>query len=119
MPTPIKQNIVHYAGDTLGILIRLYDDVAKTQPSNLTGTIVTAQVRATPQSVEAEADFAVSVLNNTITLILEPKRTREIPPSSVWDCQVDWDASNPDTNVQTVVAGSLTLQPDVTRTVAP
>jgi hypothetical protein len=97
----------------MGVLIRLFEDAAKTVPSDLSEATVTAQVRATSEASAVLADFDVAVTGNEISLVLTPAKSRSLPAAAVYDCQVDWQGD--DVNVQTVLAGTLTVSPDVTR----
>lgn len=113
MTTPAIRNLAHYRGDTLGVLLRLWHDDAATDPVDLAGATVTAQVRLTADTATAIADFDVETSTNEISLTLPPGDTATLPAKAVWDCQVDWLSDG--TSIQTVVAGQLTTTPDVTR----
>lgn len=113
MPVPERVPIKHYRGDTLGLKLRLWDDAEKTDPTSLVGAGVTAQVRSNPDSEEITASFTVSVSTNEITLTLFPEQTALLPEDSTYDVQIDWH--NDGTTVQTVLAGTLTAEPDVSR----
>jgi hypothetical protein len=113
MPVPLNQDIAHYRGDTLSVVLRLWEDEAKTDPADLAAATVTAQVRATATSATAIASFDVAVAGNMITLTLLPEQAQLLPTKAVYDCQVDWTSDA--TRVQTVVAGKLTAAADVTR----
>ena len=91
---------------------RLWTDSDKTQPADLSGATVRAQVREDRTSSDA-TDFEVSVTDNVVTLHLLPKSTQDLADTNVWDCQVDWQSD--EVNVQTVVAGSIVASGDVTR----
>lgn len=113
MPVPLKSNIVHYRGDSLALLVRLWVDPAKTQPADLSTATVRAQVRVDPDDTEVAASFEVNVVDNSVTAILSPKSSRDLPPKAFYDVEVDWFSD--DTSVQTIVAGGLNAAPDVTR----
>jgi hypothetical protein len=117
MPVPTKVDIVHYRGDTLGISLKVWADDEKTVPANFTGATVVAQVRPTVDSTDVAGEFAVSITGNTLTLVLDPKQTRAMGAANVWDVEVDWHSD--DVQVQTVVAGSLSIASDVTRVLTP
>jgi hypothetical protein len=117
MPVPTKVDITHYRGDTLGISLKVWADDSNTVPANFTGSKVVAQVRPTADSSEISGQFAVSISGNTLTLVLSPKQTREMGATNVWDVEVDWHSD--DVQVQTVVAGTLSLTSDVTRVLTP
>lgn len=100
-------------GDSFGFKIRVWADPDKTIPSDLTDTVVTAQLRQTPDSVDVEASFAVAVTDNEVELTLLPTETAVLPQRCVWDIQFDWTGDG--TSIQTVARGTLTVGPDVTR----
>jgi hypothetical protein len=106
-------NVTFTRGDTLTIVLNVWDNTAQTIPSNLTGATVTAQVRTTPDSTTVEATFAVTKSGNQVTLRLTPGQTRVLSPSCAWDCQVDWISDGSD--VRTIVQGDLSVLQDVTR----
>jgi hypothetical protein len=107
-----KMNLPVVRGDSLGVVIRLWEDVDKTVPSDLTGATATAQVRADPDG-DLIGDFSVVVTGNEVSLNLLPAVSQLLPAMSRWDCQVDWASDG--VSVQTVAYGSLAAMPDVTR----
>ena len=113
MTMPEQATLKHYAGDTLGIMIRCWQDANKTIPAILNGATVTAQVRAKATDAEALATFDVATDEHEITLTLLPVHTQALPKTTVLDCQVDWLGDG--TRVQTVYAAKLETTPDVTR----
>lgn len=112
MPVPVKQDIAHYRGDTLSVVLRLWEDEAKTDPADLAAATVTAQVRVSTSAKTPIASFGVETAGNQITLTLLPDQAQILPAKAVYDCQVDWTSDA--TRVQTVVAGALTAAADVT-----
>jgi hypothetical protein len=113
MPVPQKVDVQHYRGDTLGLMLRVWEDPEKTQPANFDNATITAQVRTATEATEVAADFEVEVSGNTLTLTLPPKLTRDLGPTNVFDVEVDWESD--DSSVQTVIAGALAIASDVTR----
>jgi hypothetical protein len=113
MATPDKVSFTHYRGDTLAFSVEVWDDADKTIPSDLSAALVSAQVRESPDDTQVLADLEVTVTGNTVNLVLPPKGARELKASNVFDVQVDWYAD--DTNVQTVLAGTISAGKDVTR----
>lgn len=100
-------------GDTFGFKLRLWQDLEKTIPADLSSAIVAAQLRQTPDSEEIEATFATEISGHEITLTLLPTQTAVLPQRCVWDIQIDWEGDA--TSIQTVARGTLTVGPDVTR----
>lgn len=113
MPVPKKTNITHYRGDTLVIVVSLWNDVERTDPADLSEATIRAQVREQYEDTEVAASFDIEVTGNHITATLTPKSARDLPPRGVWDIEVDWYSD--DVNVQTVAAGGIAAEPDVTR----
>src|SRR5215471_18093727 len=93
-----------YRGDTYAWRFVLWQDAAKTQPVDLTGAVVGAQVRATHDG-DLLATFAVAV---------DPDTSEAIPGGSYrWDLEVWW----PDGTVRTILAGGCRVTDDVTEPV--
>ena len=113
MPVPPKQAISHYRGDSLGVRITCWLDKDKTQPANFTGTTITSQLREKIEDDEPADEFTVNSSGNIITLSLSPAKITALPDATVWDVQVDWQSNG--VSVQTILQGSLSLTPDVTR----
>jgi hypothetical protein len=113
MAVPTRVPLEHYRGDTLGLIIRLWNDPARTIPTVLTGAAVLAQVRSNPDSEEIIMSFATSISSNQITLTLTPAQTALLEEESSYDVQVDYHSNG--VTVQTIIAGPLTAAPDVSR----
>lgn len=110
MAVPQKINVKHYRGDSLGLQVRLWADVDKTEPVDLAGAVVRAVVRYVIETRGREEVFAVAVDANTIDLGLLPTQTSRLPSTCHWDCQVTWPAGS----VQTVAYGDMTFIGEVT-----
>ena len=106
-------NVTFTRGDTLTIVLNVWENTAQTIPANLSGATVTAQVRQTPDAATAEATFAVTKVSNQVTLRLTPAQTRVVSSACSWDCQVDWASDGSD--IRTIVQGDLAVIQDVTR----
>lgn len=114
MTMPQRVSLTVYRGDTFGLVVRVWLDDAKTESADLTDTEVNAQIRATPNSSEVIASFDTVIAGNSITLSLPPKVSAMLEPAQVFDVEVVWDPIER-TNVQTILAASLTAAPDITR----
>jgi hypothetical protein len=107
---PETVNLKIYQGDDFVLkLMMINRDTG--EATDLTGTVVTAQVRLTPADTAIVASFFASVTNNEIYLSLNSADTRTMTGPYVWDCQVVW----PDTMVTTIAGGKLTVSDEVTR----
>lgn len=107
-----KVDINHWRGDSLSLLIRVWDDDAHTVPSDLSSATVTADLKVKNTDEIAVDTFGISISGNDVTLSLTPAQSRAMPPKTVWDCQIDWYSD--DARVTTVVTGTLTENQDVT-----
>lgn len=91
----------------------LWGDTAKTIPADLTGAIVTAQIRAAIggtilTSMPCEIKDAV---NGVVWMTLSGTSTGALPATSYWDMQISY----PDGDLKTPVSGRVILSEDVTR----
>ena len=105
---PATVNLSLYQGDDF------YLDLAvsnmDTTPADLTGCTSTAQIRLTPQATVIEASFQASITTNVITLHLSHTDSVGVV-NGFWDCQLVKENGD----VVTLVAGSVTFTPEVTR----
>lgn len=109
MPVPATLPLKHYRGDTLTLTVKLWNDASHSQPTNLTGATVLAQVRSNPDSDVVITTFGSSITGSQITLTLTPAQTALLPEEATYDVQVTYSNNV----VQTVLAGELTAEPDV------
>ena len=107
---PRKVDIHTTRGDDF--LFRLTVTDPDGQPVDLSAVQVEAHIRRAPDDGVLAGAFAVSTDENHIALRLHHDTSAGLPLRAVWDCQVVLGA---DGWVVTIVAGSLTLTPDVTR----
>lgn len=108
---PETVNIAMRRGDSLGLSIQVWDDDAHTAPSDLSGTLVSAQSRQDPDG-PLLGDWQVSLDGNSIALTLPAKVAQELPLLSYWDCQVDWHSDG--LAITTIAAGAVAANRDVT-----
>src|SRR3954469_8155584 len=108
---PEVVNVAMRRGESFALAVQVWDDDAQTVPTDLTGTIVTAQSREDPDGVLI-GDWDVQVTGNSVALVLSGKASAGLPVLSYWDCQVDWHADG--ATVTTIVAGAIAADPDVT-----
>ena len=99
-----------YQGDSYRWQFTLYDDVAQTQPSDLTGVTVTSQIRDRPGGVLIATLACTVTLPNVITTYLAPTDSAVLPSSAAWDLQLGYASGD----VATVLAGPVNTTPDVT-----
>jgi len=107
---PSNYPLTIYRGDTYRLQFRLWADAAKTSPVDLTEAEVASEIRSNSGSVVTPLACAVT-LPNVIDIELSATASKALTTAPAhWDLQLTW--ANGD--VQTPVAGAVTLQQDVT-----
>lgn len=84
--------------------------------TNITGRTPKAQIRIYPESLQAWAEFEITVTNaatGAITISLDSTKTRRLPLKTFWDLQTTDNTD--DTDITTHVRGMVFCQRDVTR----
>lgn len=99
-----------YEGDTYEWTFRLWTDDAHTVPVDLAGCTVAAQIRDRPGGIVLQELALTVTLPNEIAAA-----PFEAEAAGRWDLQV----TNADGKVQTVLAGSVNVTPDVTELDVP
>jgi hypothetical protein len=107
---PIDYALAIYRGDTHRWQFRLWADAGKTQPADLTGVVVAAQLRDSPNGTVVQ-ELTCTVDANTIEVLLEAPDSAQLPAAGAWDLQLTY----PSTDVKTLVAGPVSVRGDVTR----
>jgi len=107
---PSTYPLTIYRGDTARWQFRLWADAAKTSPVDLTEATVKSEIRSNSGSVVTPLLCAVT-LPNTIEVELSAVLSSTLTTAPAhWDLQLTWESGD----VQTPVAGAVTLQQDVT-----
>jgi hypothetical protein len=107
---PSTYPLTIYRGDTARWQFRVWADAAKTTPIDLTEATVKSEIRSNSGSVVTALACAVT-LPNTIDVELSATASQALTTAPAhWDLQLTWDNGD----VQTPVAGAVTLQQDVT-----
>jgi hypothetical protein len=108
--TPGNYNLTIYRGDSYRWQFKLWSDPAKTQPVDLNGVIVKAEIRDRSAG-KLLATLACAVeLPNIINVALDAATSHAMPAKGVWDLQLTY----PSTDVATVLAGAVSVTDDVT-----
>lgn len=109
--TPGAMPLAIYHGDTYRWQFTLWQDADKTIPADLTGVLCKAEIRSAPQgTIITTIDLTVQT-PNTILAILPTAKSQLLPKTGgTWDLQLTY----PDGDVQTVLAGAVTVTMDVT-----
>jgi hypothetical protein len=112
--TPSTYALDLYRGDTYHWSFVLWDDTDKTVPHDLTGVVVKAEIRDRPGGSVVSPLALTVILPNTIDAAMDAAQSAQLPDAGVWDLQLTY----PDNFVATVLAGDVTVTPDVTDSVA-
>ena len=112
MTLPQPYRLEMYQGDSYAWEFRLWADVEKTTPIDVTGVTVTAQVRLHAGS-PVLTTLATSVSANAITVTVTPAQSGALPELARWDLQLLYPAGQ----VQTIVTGEVRVHADITRAV--
>lgn len=116
MTTPALYPLDLYRGDTFRVKFKLWKNKEKTDPVDLTGVSVAAQIRASATSSAILQELSCVVTDpNIIEVSMTPEESGRLPASGVWDLQLTY----PDTDIQTILAGPVKVTADVTRSAAP
>jgi hypothetical protein len=107
LPQPV--NLVLVRGDSFYMTIAV-DDLDG-QPADLTGASCRSQIRQTVESAQIAGTLDPVIAGNEITLYLLATVSAALPLASVYDVELT-DAGG---LVTTLITGSITLRPDVTR----
>jgi hypothetical protein len=108
---PQVVNLTIYRGMDFTLLV----DVTSPEgdPADISGRIVVAQIRGTPESDTVAGEFQPTIADSTIVLYLAASVTELLPDSARWDV---WLCDYPRTPL---AAGLLTVEPRVTRCPEP
>jgi hypothetical protein len=111
MTPPATYPLHLYRGDSYRWQFRLWQDAAKTQPVDLTGASVTAEIRDRPGSTLAVIALPCTVtLPNVIDMAIAAATSKGVPSYGAWDLQIAY----PSGEVGTVLAGPVRCTADVT-----
>lgn len=107
--TPGRMPLSLYRGDTYRWRFSLWQDSARTQPVDLTGATVLAQVRDRAGGTLIATMSCTITAPNIIDAALSAEDSAKLPGSSVWDMQVTYAGGD----VATVLAGPVNTTVDV------
>jgi len=111
---PGTYNITVYQGDTLNMQFGLWQDNAMTIPLNLTGVTPYAQVRTAPGGTPKTMELTCAVQLPNLVNVTLPATQTQTAVAGVWDLELDGP-----NGVMTVIAGAVSVVPDVTRESLP
>jgi hypothetical protein len=104
---PGTYDLCLYKGDTGRWQFRVWTDEAKTQAADLTGATAKAQIR--PGHSGAATNMTCTITAPNIINMALPANSAP-PARGLWDLEITYASGD----VQTVVAGKVTTQGDVT-----
>jgi hypothetical protein len=113
---PGKYDLSLYRGDSYSWQIRLWDDADQTDPTDLTGVTVAAEIRDKSAGLQIVALDCAITPPNIIEVSMTPDMYDACPVKGVWDLQLTYTASG---DVHTVLRGAVSVTPDVTDSDAP
>jgi hypothetical protein len=113
--TPQLYPLRFYRGDTARWTFALWNDPGRTDPHDLTGALVKAEIRDRP-SAPVIATLALTVrLPNMIDAVLDAAASALVPYPAVWDLQITYA----DGSVLSVLRGGVAALADVTDSTPP
>lgn len=111
MAKPGSYNLDIYRGDTQQWQFVLWEDEDKTQPIDLTGVAVMAEIRDKPAGAKITEIACTVVDPNIINAYLSADISHALPiKAGYWDLELTY----PGDIVTTILAGSVTITPDIT-----
>jgi hypothetical protein len=111
--TPGNYSLAIYRGDSYKWQFKLWSDTAKTQPVDLTGVTVKAEIRDRPGGNLLGTLACAITMPNIINASLTSTDTALLT-SGAWDMQLTYS----DGEVSTVLSGLVTVTMDVTDSAA-
>jgi hypothetical protein len=111
--TPGNYPLAIYRGDSYKWQFKLWSDAAKTQPVDLTGVTVKAEIRDKPAGTLLGTLACAITMPNIINASLTSTDTASLT-SGAWDMQLTYS----DGEVSTVLSGLVTVTLDVTDSAA-
>lgn len=109
--TPGRMPLSLYRGDTYRWRFHLWNDVAQTEASDLTGVVATAQIRDRVGGNLITAMDCTVTLPNVIDAVLTAANCALLPSTGAWDLQLLYASGD----VATVLAGPVNAVADVTQ----
>jgi hypothetical protein len=107
--TPITYPLSIYRGDTYRWRFSLWQDTAKTVPVDLVGATAKAEIRAAPAGAVLATLACTIVAPNNVDVVLSSAVSKALT-AGVWDLQLTMGNGD----IQTPVAGGVSVTPDVT-----
>jgi len=106
---PQTVNLSLYAGDDFYMNLTVTNPDGS--PSDLSGAVVLAQIKAAPNNPTVLATFSSTIVANVIELHLSSASSAALPATCVWDCQI----TTPAAGVTTLAGGTVTVTSQVSQ----
>jgi len=113
MPANLPLEI--YRGDTARWQFKLWADAEKTDPVDLTTAAPKAEIRDKPAGVKVSELLCEVELPNIVNMTLDVATSRTLPAKGYWDLQITYNNGD----VQTVLAGAVSVTPNITDSTQP
>jgi hypothetical protein len=110
MALPVNYTLELYRGDSYRRQFRLWANLLKTEPVDLTGVVASAAIRSSPPKTESPILLTCSIAANIIDVALSAGDSLVVPVSGQWDLQLTY----PSGEIRTIVAGSVIVQGETT-----
>lgn len=110
MTTPGNYQMLIYRGDSYRWQFKLWADVDKTDPLDLTGITPKAEIRDKPGGKKITPIACVVTLPNIIDATLTAVASAALTAKGSWDLQLTYSGGD----VSTVLAGPVVVTADVT-----
>ena len=107
---PARVDLVLYQGDDFTLRVDVSDDQG--YPYDLSGAVPESHIRERVEDAYLAGVFEATIADSVLFLHLTPVVSSGLPLQAVWDAQITRDAG---ARVTTLVAGTITLVPEVTR----
>jgi hypothetical protein len=97
-----------YRGDSFRLRVKLFDQ--SNVPLDLTNVLVKSEIRDRPAGTFMVQFQCTITLPNVVDLFLVSADSQKLPVNAVWDLQLSYGGGE----VKTLLAGPVTVTPDVT-----
>jgi hypothetical protein len=114
--TPAEYPLELYRGDTYQWTFVLWQDADRTVPYDLTGIDVKAEIRDRPSGALIIPLTLTVTPPNSILAVLDAAGSKLLPIAGAWDLQLTDPAGG---LVNTVIAGPVSVTPDITDSTPP
>lgn len=108
--TPGQYPLTLYRGDTYHWKVMVWTDADKTLPADLSHATAKAQIRDRPGGRTIVTLGCVITVPNAVDVQLDAAASSKLPTQGAWDLQLSYT----DGVVSTILAGRVSVTPDIT-----